>query len=223
MPKFLTRRKRLRFSLPCRRRFLRALGLVGACVLFLVGSVVLLSAAVQHRTEDRILSGEVLWDEAAPDCILVLGCGVRADGSMSDMLTDRMKTAISLWKQAPSGTLLILSGDRQEDGSYDEVGAMEAFALENGVPEEVIRMDPKGYSTYESLENLACEMPGARVLVVTQEYHLYRALYIGERQGLEALGVSADLRSYRGQFWREVREVLARVKDVVYLQRAAAR
>ena len=111
-----------------------------------------------------------------------------------------------------------MSGDRQPDGSYDEVGAMQDTALAAGVNVTSVLIDPEGYSTYESIEHLAKHLKGKRVVIVTQIYHLYRALYIAERMGMEAYGVSADRRSYSDQLKCEIREVLARVKDVWYVQ-----
>lgn len=101
---------------------------------------------------------------------------------------------------------------------YNEVGVMKRHAVAAGVPSNVIFLDHAGLSTYESIWR-AKELYGVkRVLIVTQEYHLYRALYVAEQMGLTAYGVSADLRPYRGQTVRELREVAARAKDLVFAQ-----
>ena len=145
------------------------------------------------------------------DCILVLGAGLRPDGSPSDMLHDRVAVGVDLY-HALEGVPLLMSGD--QTGDYNEVAAMKALAVSLGVPEIDIFLDAKGYSTYESILR-AKEIYGARrILIVTQEYHLYRAMYLAEALGVEAYGVSADLRTYRGQFKREAREILARFKDL---------
>ena len=109
-----------------------------------------------------------------------------------------------------------MSGDRRE--GYDEVGAMEREAKEQGIPANRILLDPKGYSTYESIVNLLKEYKGKRVLIITQEYHLYRAIYIAEKIGIEAYGISADLRPYRKQLLYDLREVIARLKDVLWVE-----
>ena len=75
-----------------------------------------------------------------------------------------------------------------------------------------------GFSTYDSIANLLEQYKGKRVLIVTQRYHLYRALYIAEKLGIDAYGVSANLRTYTKQFKFSLREVLARVKDVVWVE-----
>lgn len=193
-----------------------------ACLLVALVMIISLSAAVCVKTEQRILTlGELQRSESKWDCILVLGCRVYDDGRMSDMLSDRVKTGLSLYHMGLSGTL-VMSGDRQPSGEYDEVGAMQAAAILDGVSEENILIDPFGYSTFESVFNLSQEYEGKRVLIVTQQYHLYRALYIAERLGIDAYGVSADLQTYRGQWSRELREALARIKDVWYVQKFCA-
>lgn len=146
----------------------------------------------------------------AYDCILVLGAGLRSDGSPSDMLSDRLKRAVELYQRGVSDTL-VLSGDRSGD-SYDEVSAMAEFCVERGIPETAIVRDFFGYSTYESVHNTLA-MGYDRFVVVTQEYHLYRALYIARGMDAEAVGFAADYRTYRGQVFREIREAVARVKD----------
>jgi vancomycin permeability regulator SanA len=81
-------------------------------------------------------------------------------------------------------------------------------------PDKII-LDGKGYSTYESVYNAVKQYGAKKIVIVTQEYHLYRALYIAEGLGIEAYGVHADLRSYRNQVYRTAREQVARVKDFI--------
>lgn len=161
-------------------------------------------------TAERILSPQ---DAAAydADCILVLGCLVKADGTPSNMLHDRLQRGVELL-ECGAGKKLLMSGDHGRV-EYNEVKAMKEFATSAGVASEDVFLDHAGFSTYESLYR-AKEVFGAKkVVIVTQKYHLYRALYIAEHLGLEAVGVAADYRSYTNQFFREVREVLARDKD----------
>ncbi|MBQ7384599.1 MAG: YdcF family protein [Clostridia bacterium] len=167
---------------------------------------------VLTKTDKYILSAPELKGTDY-DCILVLGAGIRDDGTPSDMLKDRLTTAIGLYKLGYSRTLL-LSGDRSGD-HYDEVAVMKKFCIENGVPEENIVCDGKGYSTYESVDNTRGVGKYRKIIIVTQEYHLSRAIYIAQRMGLEAHGICADVRSYRGQLIRDVRECFARMKDVI--------
>ena len=186
------------------------------CLCILLGSGFLaVSAAVCDKTEDRIVTVEQLKAlDVDFDCILVLGCRVHSDGSLSHMLEDRVATAVSLYQAGICGKLL-MSGDSRSV-NYDETGAMKIAAIEAGVPEEAILTDPAGLSTYDSIARLLQVYEGKKVVIVTQEYHLYRALYIAEKLGVEAYGVGADRRTYVGQFKYDVREVFARCKDVFY-------
>ncbi len=147
------------------------------------------------------------------DCILVLGCGVHEDGTPTNMLEDRIKRGIELYQNGTAPKLLMSGDHGRED--YNEVATMKAYAVQAGIPSNDIFMDHAGFSTYESLVRAKEVFHAKRVVIVTQEYHLYRALYIAEQLGLEAYGVDAQLRPYGGQFSRDVREVLARVKDFV--------
>lgn len=188
---------------------------LGICVFF-CGGVLAVSAAVCHKTAPRIITTEVLAEAGEHfDLVLVLGCAVRPDGSPSDMLRDRIVTGVGLYQLGFADSML-MSGDRSV--GYDEVGTMEQEAKELGVSSEKISIDPQGYSTYESIVNLLKEHKGKRVLIVTQKYHLHRALYIAEKLGIDACGVSADLRTYTKQAKYDLREVLARVKDVFWVQ-----
>lgn len=187
------------------------------CVLtgFLFGILVaVVSASMVTVGKKQIITvdeASTLNTERPFDCILVLGAGLRPDGSPSDMLHDRVAVGVELYR-ALGGVSLLMSGD--QTGDYNEVAAMKSLAESLGVDSDRIVLDPKGYSTYESILR-AREIYGAeRILIVTQEYHLYRALYLAEALDMEAFGVSADLRSYRGQIKRELREVLARFRDL---------
>ena len=174
--------------------------LIGACInLYMV-----------HTGGKQIYTVEQMRGSKA-DCILVLGAGLKPDGSPSDMLRDRLSFACDLWEEGVSDTVLV-SGDRASE-SYDEVTAMKNYLLAHGVPEEAILEDPKGYSTSESLKRAKDVFGYENVVVVTQRYHLYRALYIAQKTGLDAKGVNSDPYTYRGQVLRDIREFAARIKD----------
>ncbi len=143
---------------------------------------------------------------------IVLGAKVHKGGRLSDMLRDRMDAAIELY-HAGAVTKLLVSGDGR--GEWSETAHMKAYAMENGVREEDILTDDEGFSTYESISRAKTEFALEKFVIVTQKYHLYRALYIAEDLGLTALGADASLHRYAGQSYREVREILARCKDLV--------
>lgn len=182
--------------------------------------VALLSAAyvltvnrvIIKSTEDKILSSDEVDDEA--DCILILGAGIKKDGTPSDMLRDRLMRGIELYNNG-AAPIILVSGDNSRT-DYDEVGTMENFLIENGVPADVIVKDHAGFSTYESLYRAKQIFCAEKIIIVTQKYHLYRSLFVAEKLGLEAVGVDADLHTYRGQTYRELREILARNKDLIY-------
>lgn len=189
-------------------RFLSALlclAVVGLCGVWGINGIVVSSA------EDRILTPQEAAALEGVDCILVLGCLVKDNGAPSDMLSDRLRRGVELYDMGASGKLL-MSGDHGREG-YDEVSAMKRYALNAGVASADVFMDHAGFSTYESLYRARDVFCAKKIIIVTQEYHLYRALYIAEKLGLEAYGVHADYRGYTGQRSRDIREVLARVKD----------
>ena len=171
-----------------------------------------ISFYIQRAADDRIFAADSAWSDFGADCILVLGCGVRDDGSPSPMLRDRMTTAVELYKSGAAPKLLV-SGDHGRTG-YDEVNVMRDFALKAGVPSEDIFMDHAGFSTYDSVYRAGEVFQVEKAVIVTQRYHLYRALYGCERMGTDSLGAAADQAVYRGQNYREFREVLARDKDL---------
>lgn len=150
-------------------------------------------------------------DPADGATALILGAKVHKDGRLSDMLRDRMDTGIALYHEGKVQKLL-LSGD---DSGVGEVRAMKAYALAHGIAEEDILCDGEGYSTYESVTHAKNVFEEEDLVIVTQKYHLYRALYTANDLDLDAVGADAALFRYRGQLYREVRELLARAKDFV--------
>ncbi|MBR5441601.1 MAG: YdcF family protein [Clostridia bacterium] len=150
------------------------------------------------------------------DCVMVLGAGL-FDDYPSHMLQERLNVGISVYNTNCTNRLL-MTGDHGTV-EYDEVNAMKDYAIEAGaVPNEVF-MDHAGFSTYESMYRARDVFDVDSVIIVTQKYHLYRAVYNARRLGLNAYGIAAD-----GQFnyslpmdiYNNFRESLARCKDFVY-------
>ena len=181
--------------------------IAAATALVCTAALLIINGIVKHSVRPYILTDSEV--SGGFDCILILGCGVYGDRP-SHMLEDRLLTGTALYPAA--APKLLMSGDNQSP-DYDEVSAMVALAVRLGESEDGIQTDRLGLSTYESVARARAQHEGKRILIVTQRYHLYRALYIAEQMGFDAFGVSADVRSYRGQSLREVREVLARCKD----------
>ncbi len=165
-------------------------------------------------TEDKetLLPEETdVLKEMKADCIMVLGAGIRDDETPTPMLKDRLDTGIMLYKLGAAPKLL-LTGDNGQVG-HNEIHVMLNYVKKAGVPEEDIFCDHAGFSTYDSMYRAQSIFGVSSLVVVTQTYHEYRSLYVGEKLGMTVIGVSADQMKYGGQAMREIREVLARVKD----------
>lgn len=183
------------------------------CLVVGLVSLFAIHARVSAVGGQRLLTAEQAAQLEDVDCILVLGCGVKADGTPSLMLKDRLERGVQLHQQGVAPKLLMSGDHGQED--YDEVGAMKAFATAAGIPSWDVFMDHAGFSTYESMYRAKEVFQAQRVVIVSQEYHLYRAIYIAQALGLDAYGVAAEGENYPGQWGRDVREVLAQAKDFV--------
>lgn len=183
-------------------------------IIVIVASVatVALSFYVKLSTKSRLLAEDKLCELEGVDCILVLGAGVTGS-EPSGALRDRLAEAVELYKKGAAPKLL-MSGDHAH-GGYDEVNVMKEYAVSEGVPSQDVFMDHAGLSTYDSIYRARDVFQVRKMIIVTQTYHLYRALYIAKRLGVEAYGVDAELLEREGTFAREMREVIARAKDVV--------
>lgn len=189
------------------RRLIKIIIIVCVVILLIVLAI---NFYVKISTQKQIIADDGINKLEKIDCIIVLGAGIWGE-KPSPMLEDRLLQAVELYnnKVAPK---IIMSGDHGRI-EYDEVNIMKNFAIEKGVPSEDIFMDHAGFSTYESLYRAKDVFEAKKVVIVTQKYHLYRALYIANQLGLEAYGVNSDPRRYVGEVYREFREILARNKD----------
>lgn len=181
----------------------------GGLLLLLLAAVIAINVVVVQSTKDRIVSEPHV--DTPYEAIVVLGAGLRADGTPSDMLRDRLDAAIVAF-EAGAAPHILLTGDCSGE-EYDEVGAMLDYCLAKGISPDALLCDGEGFSTYESMVHTVEQFGFCRVMVVTQEYHLYRALYIADQLGADADGFAADYHTYRGQMLRSLREYAARVKD----------
>ena len=183
-------------------------------ILIITGAIIVLgiNAYVKGSTKNQIIRNNDYSNLQDIDCIIVLGAGVWGENP-SPMLEDRLLEGIKLYENnvAPK---IIMTGDHGRE-EYDEVNVMKKFAMDKGVPSGDIFMDHAGFSTYESLYRAKEIFEADKVVIVTQEYHLYRALHIANELGIEAYGVASDPRQYVGATYREIREILARNKDFI--------
>lgn len=196
-----------------KKLFFRIVILAAALCLLAGVAVLAVGGYVKAVAKPYILTPEAAAEEGA-DCVLILGCGVRPGGEPSAMLRDRLNMGLSLYKEGAAPKLL-MSGDHGTK-EYDEVNAMKKYAVDRDVPSQDVFMDHAGFSTYESMYRARDVFEVEKVIIVSQRYHLYRAVYDARALGLDAYGVAAENISYLGQTIRELREVLARNKDVLY-------
>ena len=183
--------------------------LIGAGTLAAAALLLVLYAYldVSLRYRDRIVDPA---DIEEPQVVLVLGAGYYPGRGLSSVLNDRMVTAIELYKTGKARRLL-LSGDNRIV-EYNEPGAMADFARSQGVSEAAIQPDYAGRRTYDSCYRARHIFGQQRLIVVTQAFHLPRALYLCHAQGIDAVGVAADRRPYRAARWFALRESVARVR-----------
>lgn len=167
---------------------------------------------VMKSTQKYIYKEEniTIENEKKYDAILVLGSGVRGN-SPTPILKERLETGISLYKNgiAPK---IIMSGDHGKK-YYDEVNIMKDYAIKQDIPSEDIFMDHAGFSTYESMYRAGYIFNVKRMVVVSQEYHLYRAIYIAKRLNIDVIGANATKSIMSGHSARLTREIFAQNKD----------
>ena len=185
---------------------------ISIILIIMILIVLTINLYVKQSTKKQIIENNDYSGLKDIDCIIILGAGIWGD-KPSPMLEDRLLEGISLYENNVSSKI-IMSGDHGKE-DYDEVNIMKNFAIEKGVPSENIFMDHAGFSSYESIYRAKEIFKAKKVVIVTQKYHLYRALYIANKLGLDAYGVGADPRQYVGAMYRELREILARNKDFV--------
>lgn len=146
------------------------------------------------------------------DCIIVLGAGLNADGSMSYVLSQRVKAGVALYFEGVSNRVLV-SGDHSR-ANYNEVGAMKSYMTSNGVPASAVFTDHAGFDTYDTMYRARDIFRAKRVVIVTQSFHLSRAVFIARSLGLDAFGFACDGNGTFAGFRNELRETAARTKYV---------
>lgn len=205
------------------KRILIKCVLIIVCIALLGVMVsIFINYAVKNDTKDDIIYTATDYEEIkksvvdemlefGPECIIVLGAGIKDSETPTPMLQDRLDLGIELYKKGVAPKLL-LSGDNGQV-EHNEIHVMLSYAKEAGVPEEDIFCDHAGFSTYDSMYRAESIFGVKKAIVVTQTYHEYRALYVGKKLGLEVKGAASDQESYKGQSLRDFREFLARNKD----------
>ncbi|NPD30731.1 YdcF family protein [Eggerthellaceae bacterium zg-1084] len=188
-------------------------GMILAAALLALVTLGVSNAYVLGSTAGSIIPLQDAAKTPKADAIVVLGASVYVDGTPSDVLRDRLDCAARLY-HAGVAPLVVVTGDGHTQEN-DEPAAMRAYLMAKGVPDEAIIEDGRGYSTYDSIARLQENSTITRVVMVTQRYHLPRALCSAHLLGYSAQGVACDTGTYDDQPLYELREVPARTKDLV--------
>ena len=187
------------------KKILKFLG-VGAVIIFL--AIFFINFYILEKSVDYIYKN--IENVPKSQVALILGAKVNADGSMSDVFMDRTLKALELYKAGKVDKLLV-SGDHGL-AEYDEVNAVKNFLLKRGVGKKDIFLDYAGFDTYDSIYRAREIFQVDSLVIVTQEFHLPRAVYIARALGIEASGYVADRQEYVKASLFALREALARVK-----------
>ena len=197
-------KKKWHFSL---KKLLLIFGLLCLAVAVLFVSV---NAHVLRVSSPRLISKEAVGNLENVDCILVLGSSVQPNGTLNRVVRERVDTALTLYESGVSQRLL-MSGDHGKV-NYDEVNAMKQYCVDKGVNPDVIFLDHAGFNTYDSIYRAKAIFGVQKMIIVSQEYHLSRAVYIANNLGIEAYGVAAEQEADTALI-TNLRESVARVKD----------
>lgn len=179
-------------------------------VLLVLGMLILLAplalrAWVGKQVDDQIHTG--VDGVPSEPAAIVFGAGYWPSGRLSDALADRMETAIALY-QAGKVNKLLLSGDNRF-ADYNEPAVMARYAEERGVPREDLVLDYAGRRTYDSCYRARDIFGVQQAVLITQAFHLPRALYTCQHLGLDVVGVVADRHQYIRAPWYQLRELFA--------------
>lgn len=180
------------------------------CGLLCAGAVIGINAYVVLSVKDYILTTDDL-DGRQFDCAIVLGAGIWGD-EPSPMLRERLDWGTTVYNTGCTDRLL-MSGDHGKT-DYDEVNIMKDCAVADGIPADNVFMDHAGFSTYESMYRARDVFSVEKPIIVTQKYHLYRAVYDARKLGLDAYGIAAEGLNY--SIYNDAREALARAKDFLW-------
>lgn len=186
------------------------IGFLLSLILIIIIGLFTINIFVISSTHDQIWDAPVLKDKHA-DFIVVLGAGLDKNGEPSPILAERLNKGAELL-ELKAGNKLLLSGDNDR-AYYDEVSAMKKYLIKQGIEEKFIVVDPDGISTFDSIERVKDKFGSERIIIVSQKFHLYRALQIADALGLDAYGVPSDQHPDNGQSTYGTREFWARIKD----------
>lgn len=178
--------------------------------IFVIGAVGVVSLPFLWREVVQRNYGRYIYSvESVPAerVAVVFGAAVYGNGRLSTVLRDRVDTAIALY-EAGKVERIVMTGDNSSE-NYNEPEAMMQYAIRQGVPAAAIQPDYAGLRTYDSCYRLRHIFGLTSAILVTQEFHLSRAIFTCKALGVDAVGVAADQRPYRAAEWYETRETAA--------------
>ena len=175
----------------------------------LLGLAIVLSPFIWRKGVQWVYGRSIytVADVPADQVAIVFGAAVYGNGRLSPILRDRMDTAVQLY-QAGTVQKIIVSGDNQFV-DYDEPTAMMEYAIEQGVAPEDVQPDFAGRRTYDTCYRAREIFQLDSAILVTQQFHLPRAMFTCQQLGVDVVGVASDPQPYRDARWYEVRETLA--------------
>lgn len=180
-----------------------------SCLLFILFMMIGINVYVGMSSKDYI-ADDIKDVKKGVSAIIVPGAGLESDGTPGVVLKDRLDTAIELFK-AGVATRILVSGDHGDD-YHNEALAMKEYVIEKGLPADAVFMDHAGFSTYETMYRAREVFEVTSCVIVTQEYHMYRSIYIARGLGLDAYGMPSDIHIDLKYLPLEAREFLARIK-----------
>jgi len=189
-------------------RIRRPLVLAAIAIVLTAGALLAIWGWIQWRYDRQVLTDVA----AAPKrpVAIVFGAGIRADGGLSPMLQDRMDTAIALYKAGKVRKLLVSGDNRFAD--YNEPGRMYDYAVRRGVPARDVARDYAGRRTYDTCYRAAAVFGVTEAVLVTQRFHLPRAIFTCRNLGVDSIGFSADRRAYLSNPYYQLRDAFATVR-----------
>ncbi|MBO5913870.1 MAG: YdcF family protein [Clostridia bacterium] len=197
-----------------KRRYIKITALILlVCFLLAVFAVALCNIIVIASAKQNVVSFEEAVELGDIDCIIVLGAGVKPDGTMSNLLYERTLCGAELYLKNASERLL-LSGDHSRE-DYNEVGAMKEYMVSRGIDKSAVFTDHAGFDTYDTMYRAKEIFKAKRVIIVTQGFHLSRAVFIAKALGLDAYGVDCDTGRFGRNPMNDLREISARPKYVL--------
>lgn len=177
-------------------------------LILIIFAILGVEATFQRQTNDLIYRDISATPPAKT--VIILGASVHADGKLSPILKDRVDSAIKLYRNDKVDNFLVTGDHRSDD--YNEVSAMVGYLEDNGIDKSLIISDHAGLDTYDSMYRAGKLFNIKNAIVVTQEFHLPRTLFIASNLGLDYKGFAADQRAYKTEYRLKQREKLANIK-----------